>query len=78
MSAALSRHREQLGQKLRALREKRGLTVAQAADALGCTERAVRYWEVGHSFPRTPEMWKLCGVYGVTFESLLGGILEDV
>lgn len=53
------------GTLIRALREERGLTQRQLADALGVTDKAVSKWERGGGcpdvelFPACPNAWEL-------------------
>lgn len=55
----------QLGNKLQALREERGLNIQQLADMLGVTRSAVRHMERGIRKPSFEMLVKLTDVFGV-------------
>lgn len=57
---------------LKLLREKRGLTKKQLADAIGIKERAYLTYEYGQRDVSTELLQKLADFYGVTTDCLLG------
>ena len=61
----------ELGDAIRSLRRRAGLTQAQFADALGTTQSAVSRWERGHDEPRVSTLLAMLDVAGGTIE--LGG-----
>ena len=65
------------GNGLRRLRERRLLTQAELAAALGARQASVSAWETGESRPSMASMRKLCQVLGVETDELLGA-LNDI
>lgn len=59
------------GEKIRALRQDRGLTQQQVADDLGISLRAWVYYENGHRFPPQPLLRALSEYFGVSADSLI-------
>lgn len=57
--------------RLKAAREKAGLTQKQAADAMGRTQSAVCLWEQGKTAPTAAQLPKLAALYGCTVDDLL-------
>ena len=55
------------------LREKKGLTQADVASALGVTPAAVSKWENGSSKPRVEVLFRLAELLGVKPEELMAG-----
>lgn len=62
-----------LGGRLRALREGRGLTQAQLAEAAGVSLRALSYYEGGTAQPVWPVVIALARALGATPNDLLPG-----
>jgi transcriptional regulator with XRE-family HTH domain len=58
---------------LRNLREKKGWTQTQAADAAGVSFRSYQNWEIGGREPRLDALKKLAEAFGVTTDELLVG-----
>lgn len=54
-------------------RLKSGLTLTQAAKALGTTPSAVCMWETGVNTPKTAMLPKLAALYGCSVDALLLG-----
>lgn len=63
------------GALIRALREERGLTQRQLADALGVTDKAVSKWERGGGCPDIELLGGLAERLGTPVETLLDGSL---
>lgn len=61
-----------LGERLRALRESRGLTQGQVGDAVGKTDKAVWAWENDINAPRMGVVEKLALFFNVTKAYLMG------
>jgi len=51
--------------RLRALREKHGLSVEDVATACDCTTRTIYKWEAGHTYPVTKMLPTLAKLYGL-------------
>lgn len=54
-------------------RSEAGLTLKEAADAIGVTAQAVSLWENGKSNPTAENIVKMSEVYGCTTDKLLKG-----
>ena len=67
------------GARLRRLREAKGLTLQQVADAVGCTKAYI--WELEMKEGQRPSAERVHGlakVLGVTMEDVMGEPLQDV
>lgn len=67
-------HRQEMreiGRRLRAVRERARITVADAAQAVGVQPLAVEKWERGRTMPTLLELRRLLPVYGVTAAEVL-------
>ena len=58
--------------KLKELRETRGFTLSQAAQAAHVTKAAVCMWESGAQQPGLASMLALADLYGVSLDALFG------
>lgn len=58
--------------KLKELRETRGFTLSQAAQAAHVTKAAVCMWESGARQPGLASMLALADLYGVSLDALFG------
>ena len=58
--------------RIKLLREKRGLTQAELAKQLGITRSGVNAWEMGISVPSTQYIVELAQFFGVSADYLLG------
>jgi transcriptional regulator with XRE-family HTH domain len=61
-----------IAEKLRVLREERGLTQKEAAELADVSHWTVLYLETGKRPPYMPTVTKLAGAYGVPLEELVG------
>ncbi len=61
-----------LGEKIRELRKKKGLTQEQLAGALSISPQAVSKWENSDSYPDTEMLPILAGFFGVSLDILFG------
>lgn len=61
---------EQTGKRIRALRERRGITVIRMSDMIGVTAAAVYRWEKGNTLPDLGNVPSLCDVLGEPFEGI--------
>ncbi len=62
---------KQLGSRIRRLRVQRGLTAAQAGQALGISKQAWNQWETCERSPRISSLKKISQVLGTTPALLL-------
>ncbi len=58
--------------RIKAIREQRGLTQADLAKQLGITRSSVNAWEQGISVPSTQYVVELAGLFKVSTDYLLG------
>lgn len=65
-----------LGQRIKALREERGISQEALAEALGVSRQAVAKWESGASRPSTGNLLALCRVLEVPLETFTGIVPE--
>ena len=61
-----------IADKVKMLREKRGITQAELAKQLGITRAGVNAWEMGISVPSTQYIVELALFFGVSADYLLG------
>lgn len=61
-----------MGEKIKALREQRGLSQEALAEALHVSRQAVTKWECGLSRPSTGNLLELCRVLEVPLETFTG------
>ena len=64
--------REDIADKIKALRESRGMTQAELARQLGITRSGVNAWEMGLSVPSTQYFVDLALFFNVSSDFLLG------
>lgn len=57
---------------LKCLREKKGMSQAEVATAVGVTPQAVGKWERGESDPQWAQAPKLAALFGCTVDALFG------
>lgn len=74
MTMSKEAHKRAIGRKLSVMRLARGWSQSHVANAIGCTPRAVAYWEDGERMTQPENLWQLCQLYGVTFEWLVGDV----
>jgi len=55
---------------LKSARVNAGLTQKQAADALEIASSTLRNWEKGITFPKQPEIEKMCVLYKVSYDQV--------
>lgn len=63
----------QVGTRIEALRQERGMTQLQLAEAMGVTRQAVSKWENGLAFPDLSRLDELAALLGTNIECLLLG-----
>ncbi len=60
------------GEKIRALRLEKGLTQAQLADMIGVVKGSISAYEQGKKHPSVEVLIKLCSVFDVSSDYLIG------
>ena len=61
-----------IAEKVKKLREQKGLSQAELARLLGITRSSVDAWEMGISVPSTQYIVDLAGVFDISTDYLLG------
>ena len=60
-----------VGKTIAALRQARGMTQQQLADALGIAQQSVARWETGEREPRVSTLRRIAAVLGCDLSALL-------
>ena len=55
---------------LKAARVNAKLSQQMAADLIGVNVSTLRNWEAGKTYPKQPQIEKMCDVYGISFDVL--------
>lgn len=63
---------EKITLRIRELRKERKLTQTQLAELLATTQDTVSLWELGKSYPDIPSLVRLCDIFDVSADYLLG------
>ena len=59
-----------LGNKIRELRKKKGITQEQLANALNLSPQAISKWEMGAGYPDVATLPVLAGYFGVSLDAM--------
>ena len=59
-----------VGEKIRELRQARGLTQKELASSLGCVQQVICYWEIGKFEPSLFYCILLADVFGISLDEL--------
>lgn len=65
------------GERLRELREKKGITLQELSDNIGVSVKMLEKWESPNSDVRSNNIIKLAAYYGVTTDYILGSDDEE-
>ena len=60
-----------IGERIRRLRQERGWTQTDLAERVGCSKRAMVYYENDGKYPPAPILAAMAGAFGVTIETLM-------
>lgn len=60
-----------MGEKLRRIRERKGMYQSELAEKLGVQQRDVSYWETGKRLPSVLMLRKIAKILGCTMEDLV-------
>ena len=63
---------EKITLHIRELRKERKMTQTQLAELLATTQDTVSLWELGKSYPDIPSLVRLCDIFDVSADYLLG------
>ncbi len=61
-----------IAKNLSSLRKKNKLTQVQLAEKLNYSDKAISKWEKGESLPSVEVLYKLCKLYGVSMDYIVG------
>ncbi len=67
-----------LGNKIRELRKKMGITQEQLANTLNCSPQAVSKWEMGSGYPDVATLPVIAGYFGVSLDEMFEYDPEEV
>ena len=59
-----------IGKRIKALRNRDGVTQEKLADAIGVTSQAISKWENGHTLPDVSMLPRIADVFGVSMDEL--------
>lgn len=62
-----------MGERIRAARERAGLTQKELAAAIGVNHSAISFWENGQTVPTINNLVKIAGILGVSPGDLITG-----
>lgn len=62
---------DELGDRIRRLRKERGWTQADLADRIGCSRRALVYYERDGKYPPAPVLAAMAGAFQINIEALM-------
>ena len=66
-----------LGEKIKACRQRAGMSQEKVAELVGVSRQAVTKWEVNQSAPNTENLFKLAEIFGTTVDMLLASEDEN-
>lgn len=58
---------------LEALRTNKKLTQVEASELIGVSLSTLQSWEAGKTYPKQPQIERICEVYGVTYDNIFFG-----
>ena len=61
-----------IGNRIKYLREEKGITQQELGNLVNMTKMAVSHWEKGHSEPSIAQLILLSNYFGVTVDYLVG------
>ena len=59
------------GDKLIALRKKKGLSQEELAEKLGVSRQSVSKWESNNTYPETDKIVQICNIFECTMDDLI-------
>jgi transcriptional regulator with XRE-family HTH domain len=72
-TASATTHAEQLGQRLRRLRQQQGLSLRRLAEKVGVTATALHLWESGRRNPKQQHLQAFADAFRLTRAELIRG-----
>ncbi|MBP0985827.1 MAG: helix-turn-helix transcriptional regulator, partial [Oscillospiraceae bacterium] len=67
----------ELGNKIRQLRYKAGLTQEQLAERLGVGAQAVSKWESGTAYPETEKLIQISKIFNTSLDELINDNIDN-
>lgn len=61
-----------IGEKIRRLRIQKGMSQARLGEALSVSQDTISLWETGKSLPDIETLVRICAIFDVTSDYLLG------
>ena len=61
-----------IGEKIRRLRIQKGMSQARVREALSVSQDTISLWETGKSLPDIETLVRICAIFDVTSDYLLG------
>lgn len=61
-----------IGEKIRRLRIQKGMSQARLGEALSVSQDTISLWETGKSLPDIETLVRICAIFDVTADYLLG------
>lgn len=61
-----------IGEKIRRLRIQKGMSQARLGEALSMSQDTISLWETGKSLPDIETLVRICAIFDVTSDYLLG------
>lgn len=58
---------------LKAARVNKGLSLADAAQEIGVSVSTLKNWEAGVTFPKQPNIERMCEIYGFAYDQIFFG-----
>ena len=66
------------GDKLIALRKKKGLSQEELAEKLGVSRQSVSKWESNNTYPETDKIVQICNIFECTMDDLINDNITDI
>ena len=66
------------GDKLIALRKKKGLSQEELAEKLSVSRQSVSKWESNNTYPETDKIVQICNIFECTMDDLINDNITDI
>ena len=66
------------GDKLIALRKKKGLSQEELAEKLNVSRQSVSKWESNNTYPETDKIVQICNIFECTMDDLINDNITDI
>jgi transcriptional regulator with XRE-family HTH domain len=61
----------EIGDRIRRLRKERGWTQKELAERIGCSQRAIVYYERDGKYPPAPVLAAMAGAFGISLDTIM-------